>query len=328
MDQHRSADVDYDKTVAEIQEVVDGYPGLYRDVLTYLRERIKEVLTGTSATIVVRIFGPDLDELRGHTRGDVRRRDAADVAGRHDLKVEPQVLVPQIDVRLTPECGRAFGLTPGEVRRAATTLVKGTRSARSTRNRRSTTSSCGACPRCARISTAVRELPDRHAQRRPGAAGRRGRCRRSCRRPTRSTAKTSHGASTSPATSRDATSGSVARDIEQRVRAASTSTAATTPSFSASTRRRLAHRRQMLILGISLVAIVGIVLLLYSDFHAWRHVGLVMLTLPFALIGGVVGVLARRREPIAGIARRLRDRAGHRRAQRHHDGQPLPASGA
>ena len=40
--------VDYDATVAKIQAVVDGYPGLYRDLLTYLRERIKEVLTGAS----------------------------------------------------------------------------------------------------------------------------------------------------------------------------------------------------------------------------------------------------------------------------------------
>jgi Cu/Ag efflux pump CusA len=36
-------DVDHQNKVAEIQEVVDGYPGLYRDLLTYLRERIKEV---------------------------------------------------------------------------------------------------------------------------------------------------------------------------------------------------------------------------------------------------------------------------------------------
>ncbi len=55
---------DYDKTVAQVQEIVDGYPGLYRDLLTYLTERIKEVLTGTSASIVVRVFGPDMDELR------------------------------------------------------------------------------------------------------------------------------------------------------------------------------------------------------------------------------------------------------------------------
>jgi Cu/Ag efflux pump CusA len=37
--------VDYTSTVKKIQDVVDGYPGLYRDLLTYLKERIKEVLT-------------------------------------------------------------------------------------------------------------------------------------------------------------------------------------------------------------------------------------------------------------------------------------------
>ena len=44
-----------------------------------------------------------------------------------DLKVEPQVLVPQLDVRLRPEAAARLGLTPGDVRRAATTLVKGTK---------------------------------------------------------------------------------------------------------------------------------------------------------------------------------------------------------
>jgi Cu/Ag efflux pump CusA len=56
--------VDYDKTLASVHRTVEGYPGLYRDVQTYLRERIKEVLTGTSESIVVRIFGPDLEVLR------------------------------------------------------------------------------------------------------------------------------------------------------------------------------------------------------------------------------------------------------------------------
>ena len=55
---------DYDKTLAAIQETVDGYPGLYRDVQTYLKERIREVLTGKGEAIVVRIFGPDLPILR------------------------------------------------------------------------------------------------------------------------------------------------------------------------------------------------------------------------------------------------------------------------
>ena len=73
-------------TVAKVQSVVDGYPGLQRDLLTYLRERIKEVLTGASATIVVRIFGPDLDDA---AREGARVRGAlADVDGVADLQVQ------------------------------------------------------------------------------------------------------------------------------------------------------------------------------------------------------------------------------------------------
>ena len=51
---------DYDETLAKIQEVVDGYPGLYHDVLTYFNERVDEVLAGSTEPIVVRIFGQDL----------------------------------------------------------------------------------------------------------------------------------------------------------------------------------------------------------------------------------------------------------------------------
>ena len=43
---------------------MEGYPGLYRDLQTYLKERIREVLTGSSEAIIVRIFGSDLEVLR------------------------------------------------------------------------------------------------------------------------------------------------------------------------------------------------------------------------------------------------------------------------
>ncbi len=73
---------DYDVTVAEVQDIVDGYPGLYRDLLTYLTERIKEVLTGTSASIVVRTYGPNLEQLRddraGHRAGHAGHRRGHD----------------------------------------------------------------------------------------------------------------------------------------------------------------------------------------------------------------------------------------------------------
>ena len=49
VDQHRPGRRLRRRRSKKIEEVVDAYPGLYRDVLTYLRERIKEVLTGASA---------------------------------------------------------------------------------------------------------------------------------------------------------------------------------------------------------------------------------------------------------------------------------------
>ncbi len=116
-------DAPYEETVAKVQEVVDGYPGLYRDLLTYLKERIKEVLTGASATVVIRIFGDDLEVLRDKA---LEVKDAiASVEGVADLKVETQALVPQIQVRLRSDTIANFGLTPGVVRQAVTTLLKG-----------------------------------------------------------------------------------------------------------------------------------------------------------------------------------------------------------
>jgi len=118
-------DVDYDATVAEIQEAIEGYPGLRRDVLTYLRERIKEVLTGTSATIVLRIYGPDLTVLQ--QKAKEMADTIADVEGIADLHVQPLTMVPQVEIRFRPEAAAQFGLTPGDIRRPATTLIKGTK---------------------------------------------------------------------------------------------------------------------------------------------------------------------------------------------------------
>lgn len=114
---------DYDASVASIQEVINGYPGLFRDVLTYLRERIKEVLSGAGATVVVRIFGPDQVELRA--AAERVKAKVAPIAGVADLKVEQQVLVPQVQIRPRPADLVRFGLTAGEVRRQAQTVVAG-----------------------------------------------------------------------------------------------------------------------------------------------------------------------------------------------------------
>lgn len=115
--------VDYDTTRASVEAVVAGYPGLYRDVQTYLRERIKEVLTGAGESIVVRIFGPELPVLRQKAKEVEHALN--DIPGLIDLHAEQQVEVPQVRVRVKLDVAGGHGLKPGDVRRVVNVLMNG-----------------------------------------------------------------------------------------------------------------------------------------------------------------------------------------------------------
>jgi CzcA family heavy metal efflux pump len=115
---------DYDRTHAAVNEMVEGYPGLYRDLQTYLKERIREVLTGAGEAIVVRIFGPDLAVLR--EKAEEVRQALAGVEGLVSLSKELMVEVPHIQVQLDMEAAARVGLKPGDVRRASAALMAGT----------------------------------------------------------------------------------------------------------------------------------------------------------------------------------------------------------
>jgi CzcA family heavy metal efflux pump len=114
-------DVDYDRTVAAIDRTIAGYPGLYHDRQTYLRERIKEVLTGTSESIVVRIFGPDLDVLRA--KADEISKGIADIPGVIEAHPSFSEDLPHIQVELDLAAARRYGLKPGDIRRQSSTLL-------------------------------------------------------------------------------------------------------------------------------------------------------------------------------------------------------------
>src|SRR5512141_1308004 len=90
--------VDYNATLAKIQETVDGYPGLVRDVQTYLKERIRVVLTGSRDTVVIRIYGPELEELR--VKADEVRDALEGIDGIVDLKKELHMETPQVQVEV------------------------------------------------------------------------------------------------------------------------------------------------------------------------------------------------------------------------------------
>ena len=112
---------DYNATVAKVQEMVDGYPGLRRDVQTYLKERVREVLSGSSKAIVVRIFGPDLNVLRA--KANELYTSLEGVRGVTDLHVEQIEDMPHIEVKVNLAAAQKYGLKPGDVRRSAAAII-------------------------------------------------------------------------------------------------------------------------------------------------------------------------------------------------------------
>ncbi len=118
-----SPEVDYEDTVAKVQEVVNGYPGLFRDLLTYLRERIKEVLTGASGSVVIRIFGPDLAALK--SKAEEVAAAIRPIEGVIDLKVQQLNLIPQINIRFKEEAASIYGLKPSDLRKFTETIITG-----------------------------------------------------------------------------------------------------------------------------------------------------------------------------------------------------------
>lgn len=273
--------VDYQATVAKVQAVVDGYPGLYRDLLTYLRERIKEVLTGASATVVVRIEGPDLDRLQAHAASV---RDAlAPIVGIVDLKAQPQVLVPQIEVKFTPRTAEGLGVAAGDVRHAVTTIVHGSKAGEFFEDQRFFDVVVWGTPEARGSIEAVRAI------RLPVSGG--GSVPLTAVAdvavvPVQNEITRENGARridvTCNVSGRDL--GSVARDIEARLATLDLGAgyhAEVLGEYAA----RAASSRSLLMWGG--VALVGIVLILLTDFGTVRLTALVFLTLPFALVGAI-----------------------------------------
>jgi len=277
--------VDYDSTVAQVQQIVDGYPGLYRDLLTYLTERIKEVLSGASGSIVVRIFGPDLSDLRAQAE-DVRRV-MEEIPGVSGLKVEQQVLVPQIVVRVRSEDAVNFGLTPGEISTATSTLINGTQVGEVFEDQKIFRIVVQGTDRLREDVEAIRgllldspsgaqvalsDVADISIEPAPNVINRESASRKIdvyCN-----------------VAGRDLSS--VARELESAVRTKVAFRAGCHPEFLGEYAEASAARRRLILL--SALSALAIFLLLYSDFQAFRPAALIFLTLPFALAGGIAGV--------------------------------------
>jgi CzcA family heavy metal efflux pump len=98
-------------------------PGYSFEVFTFLAERIKELLIGTPAAVAVKIHGESLDDL-DHSAQDVAAV-LNSVAGRADVRVEAQTGVPEVVVRVRGPDAARFGLRRVQVLEAVQAALQG-----------------------------------------------------------------------------------------------------------------------------------------------------------------------------------------------------------
>jgi HME family heavy-metal exporter len=88
-----------------------------------ISHRLDHLLSGVRAQIALKVYGDDLDTLRGQAAS--LREKLLRIPGLTDLQIEKQVLIPQIKVRL--DYGRAaqYGVSPGTLLKTLETLTEG-----------------------------------------------------------------------------------------------------------------------------------------------------------------------------------------------------------
>ncbi len=115
--------VDYDATRASIDEVVRGYPGLNRNVVTYPSARIDQVLGGSNDPITVRIFGQDLGILRA--KAEEVQQVLSGIDGIEDPRIAAQSEEPTLEIGVDLDAAEQYEIVPGDVRRQAAALLSG-----------------------------------------------------------------------------------------------------------------------------------------------------------------------------------------------------------
>jgi HME family heavy-metal exporter len=88
-----------------------------------ISHRLDHLLSGVRAQIALKVYGDDLDTLRG-LAADLQGR-LAKIPGVTDLQIEKQVLIPQIKIRLDYAQAALYGVAPGTLLRSLEQMIEG-----------------------------------------------------------------------------------------------------------------------------------------------------------------------------------------------------------
>ncbi len=97
----------------EIRKNLAGVEGIYVNIGQPISHRLDHLLSGVRAQIAIKVFGPDLDQLRSTGAEIFSALDGT--VGLADLQVEQQVLIPQVKVQLMREEAAKYGIILGDL---------------------------------------------------------------------------------------------------------------------------------------------------------------------------------------------------------------------
>ncbi|ARV59637.1 cation transporter [Nostocales cyanobacterium HT-58-2] len=114
---------DREETIEKLRAEFNKLPGVAPNIGGFISHRMDEVLSGVRSAIAVKIFGPDLEQLR--TIGSQVNEVMKTVSGIVDLQLEPQVPVEQIQIKFNRPAAARYGLTVGKLSEIIETALNG-----------------------------------------------------------------------------------------------------------------------------------------------------------------------------------------------------------
>lgn len=270
----------------EMREILGSFPGISYEANTFLIERVDETISGYTSPVVVNIYGEDLDEL------DRKVQEVAAVMratpGAADVQLRSPTGTPLLQVRLRLDRLASWGIRPLEAIEAIQSAFEGRVVGRAFRNERSYDVAVVLAPEHRRHPQSVAELPLRtpdgvivplsEVAEIVQAAGRYNILHRAGQRVQTVTCDVE---------GRDLED--FVADLAERVRSQVAFDARVYPEFTGAGLERARAREDLVV--HSLLAGLGVLVLLYVAIGSARNVALMLLNLPFSLVGGVIAAL-------------------------------------
>jgi CzcA family heavy metal efflux pump len=278
-------DRSFDAVIASIRKRLARVPGMAITIGQPISHRIDHMLSGTRASIAVKLFGDGLHELRMLARQV--EAQMASIPGVVDLMVEQQTDIPLVSIRFNREAIARYGLSTREVAETIETAFYGTTVSKVLEGQASY-DLIVRYPDAVRGSVqSIREtlVTTASGARLPLHALAQIQRDRGPNRVSREDVQRKIVISANVA-GRDLHS--VVDDIRAAVASNLILPSGYRVEYGGQFESAEQATRDLLILGA--VVIGGIYLLLYLAFRSGRDAALVMLNLPLALIGGVVGL--------------------------------------